>query len=136
MKGVSKSATAEEIDSAYLEKVSSLPHAHEYGNMRKEMQHCLEAYETLMDEDSRKLYDQKCEVDEIVRNMTDSKSDQIREESIPTFHGKSKNGLDETMSEEQRQWFAKFAGGLLLIVLIPKIIYILYQELKGNSVIR
>ena len=125
----------EEIDSAYLKKVATIPHAHEYGNMKKEMEQCLEAYETLIDAESRKLYDQKCDVDEIVRNMTDTKSDHLSEGSTQ-FYGKSKNGLDETMGDEQRQWFLNFLGALLFIVLVPKLVYILYQELKGNSVIR
>ena len=118
--------------------MATIPHAHDYGNMKKEMEQCLEAYETLIDAESRKLYDQKCDVDEIVKNMTDSKSEQIIEGTISNqqFYGKSKNGLDETMGDEQRQWFLNFLGALLFIVLVPKLVYILYQELKGNSVIR
>ena len=103
--------------------------------MKKEMEQFLEAYETLIDEESRKLYDQRCEVDDIVRNVTDNKSDRGSEGSAP-FHGQSKNGMDETLSDEQMQMFSKMVGGLLMIVMIPKVVYILYQELRGNSVIR
>ena len=99
------------------------------------MEQCLEAYETLIDAESRRLYDQKCDVDEIVRNMTDTKSHHLSE-GTTQFHGKSKNGRDEAMGDEQRQWFLNFLGALLFIVLVPKLVYILYQELKGNSVIR
>ena len=126
--GLEKTATQTEIDQAYLRKVQTMNHYP--GNMKKDLEECLEAYETLIDEDLRKQYDQHVEISDIVRNVTDSKSDFIHE-GAALFSGKSgRNGQDESFNAEQRHSFWKFTKVLLVIVLLPKALYIAYTEMK------
>ena len=126
--GIEKTATQEEIDKAYLKKFRSINHFQ--GNIKKDVEECLEAYETLIDEDLRKKYDKHVEVGEIVRNVTDIKSDQINEGAAP-FSGKSKRSEeDERFSSDQLQYFWKLARALLVIVLFPKVLYIAYIEMR------
>ena len=129
--GIEKTASREEVDSAYFNKVKQLKHLS--GRMSDEMKQCLEAYETLIDDDCRRLYDQQYsseDVSEIVKSMSENKGDP---NSVPMMSqsNNKKNNQEDALSDKQFFWAVKMIGSLFLIITVPKVLYIGWKEIRS-----
>jgi len=133
--GIQINATQKEIEAAYVKLAPSLMNNHDQSRMN----HILEAYEVLSDEESKVQYDsylnerdRKCinddkenrdpslYVQEIVKNVT---GDDLNDHELSQDSKLKRNMADNY------QWFAKVALSVFLIVTVPKL-YLIVLSMK------
>ena len=106
------------------------------GFFNEEVNHLLNAYETLMDEDLKKKYDHdqrySDNIEELVKSAT---GDGVTATSDPNSHPFAGLITDNTkkedkrftnMNSEQLHWAYKMCLGAFLIVFVPKGLYWIY----------
>ena len=140
--GVNKDATSEDIDKAYFEKLKSMP-VHMGLNVQENTK-LLEAYETLIDNDRRREYDNKhinCvkldNLEELVKSASEAghfKSEH-RNNPILVAEGLNANNSKNVreLNPDQMRFIGKVLGITFLIITGPKLAYLAYKYLKGDT---
>eukprot|EP00090_Calanus_glacialis_P009378 TRINITY_DN17749_c0_g1_i1.p1 TRINITY_DN17749_c0_g1~~TRINITY_DN17749_c0_g1_i1.p1 ORF type:complete len:161 (-),score=38.78 TRINITY_DN17749_c0_g1_i1:51-533(-) len=110
--GVSREASEDEIEKAYF----NLAADHYHNPSSRELRKVMEAYETLTDEDAKKVYDAKDYVDEIIKDV-----------AVEETHQSQRRSEEGKMNQtDLAYWMATLCLSVFLIITVPKVLYILF----------
>ena len=133
LSGVHRQASKEDIEAAYFEKIKGQTHLN--GNLKEETKVILRAYETLSDDDTRKVYDKQfSEVDDFVKSASVGEAEfRNRDSDSPLGSGGRKlDGFSDKLDHDQMNFAVRALYMTFAIITFPKIIYMGWQHYKGE----